>query len=323
MTGGKENPVYDALGALHEQDSLFSYGISDTPKGIALYQVGQKTGVLVTGKPAHTQMPPPFNQVPGIGLGHQIHHKFVVCGFNGPDPVVFCGSSNLALQGEQDNGDNLLAIRDRGLATVFAIEAITLVDHFEFLDRMDQGTPPKDKPPPASKQAGAERAGWHLGTTNRWAEKYFDPADLHMADRILFGRDDPQTGVLPAGSPKFLAAHVPGLAFALGPQGAGPSDNEIEEVVSQAIEDMVDDETPAKFSWSLVPSKDLSDSGLGVGWNAWHALLDDVKEKYLPQSPPYSKLVIDNILVDTTLDKALRTLRSELVRRVKLIRDHS
>ena len=44
--------------------------------------------------------------------GHQIHHKFVVCGFNGLDPVVYCGSSNLALGGEQANGDNLLEIHD-------------------------------------------------------------------------------------------------------------------------------------------------------------------------------------------------------------------
>ena len=51
--------------------------------------------------------------MPSIGSGHQIHHKFVVCGFNGDDPVVYCGSSNLALGGEQHNGDNLLEIHDR------------------------------------------------------------------------------------------------------------------------------------------------------------------------------------------------------------------
>ena len=61
-----------------------------------------KSGVRhVTGKPINTRLPPPFNQVPNIGgVGHQVHHKFIVCGFNGPDPVVYCGSSNLALKGE-------------------------------------------------------------------------------------------------------------------------------------------------------------------------------------------------------------------------------
>ena len=72
-----------------------------------------------------------------------------------------------------------------------------------------------------------------------------------------------------------------------------------------------------------MPSKELSDGGLGVGWNAWHALVDDVKDKYLPERPPYSGLVIGNVLIDTTLDKALRALSSEMVKRIKLERDHS
>src|SRR5436305_1793463 len=80
-------------------------------------------------------LPPPFNQVPGVGIGHQIHHKFVVCGFNTKDAVVYCGSSNRATGGEESNGDNLLALRGEDVATVFAIEALALVDHFSFLDR--------------------------------------------------------------------------------------------------------------------------------------------------------------------------------------------
>src|SRR5277367_5277492 len=124
--------------------NIFSYGISDNPGGIFLYPAGKTTGVLVTGKPINTQLPPPFDQVPNIGgVGHQVHHKFVVCGFNGSDPVVYCGSSNLALGGEQQNGDNLLAIHDGDVATAFALEALALVDHFNFLDRVAKG--PKAK----------------------------------------------------------------------------------------------------------------------------------------------------------------------------------
>src|SRR5205814_3038837 len=83
-----------------------------------------------------TVLPPPFDQVPNIGgVGHQVHHKFIVCGFNGTDPVVYCGSSNLASGGEELNGDNLLAIHDGDVATAFAIEAVGLVDHFNFIDR--------------------------------------------------------------------------------------------------------------------------------------------------------------------------------------------
>jgi hypothetical protein len=181
-------PVYPALNTLHNDQNIFSYGISDSPKGIALFPIGKKTGVLVTGKPVNTQLPPPFNQVPNVGLGHQVHHKFVVCGFNGDDPVVFCGSSNMALGGEENNGDNLLAIRDGDVATAFAIEALSLVDHFDFLDRVSKGPKAKkSKKPPALKQNAAAEAGWFLSTDDKWTSKFFDPKDLHSVDRQLFG----------------------------------------------------------------------------------------------------------------------------------------
>lgn len=181
-------PVLPALKELHSDQNIYSYGISDSPGGIQLYTPRKKTGVLVSGKPTATKLPPPFNQVPGLGLGHQVHHKFVVCGFNGSDPVVYCGSSNLALGGEEQNGDNLIAIHDGAIATVFAIDALLLVDHFDFLDR----SATKAKKPPAkvnraSKQEQAEKAGWFLSTNDNWVGPYFDPNDLHFVDRELFG----------------------------------------------------------------------------------------------------------------------------------------
>ncbi|HEY0322645.1 MAG TPA: phospholipase D-like domain-containing protein [Pyrinomonadaceae bacterium] len=181
-------PVLPALQKLHADQNIFSYGISDSPGGIQLYTPRKKTGVLVSGKPTATKLPPPFNQVPGVGIGHQVHHKFIVCGFNGTEPVVYCGSSNLALKGEEVNGDNLLAIHDADIAVVFAIDALTLVDHFDFLDRSAtkaKVAPTKIKS--ASKQQQAVAAGWFLSTTDRWAAPYFDPDDLKFVDRQLFG----------------------------------------------------------------------------------------------------------------------------------------
>ena len=195
------SPVYEQLNKLHQAQNIFSYGISDSPKGIYLYPVGASTGVLVTGKPQNTHLPPPFDQVPGIkGFGHQVHHKFVVCGFNGSNPVVYCGSSNLAVGGEKSNGDNLIAIHDGDIATVFAIEALALVDHFNFLD--STATPPaQGKEPKAAKGAKRPKSkavvaatpgkggapGWFLSTNDNWAQKFFDPKDLHSVDRELFG----------------------------------------------------------------------------------------------------------------------------------------
>jgi len=181
-------PVLPALKELHKNDKIFTYGISDTPGGIFVYTPRKKTGALVSGKPTATKLPPPFDQVPGVGLGHQVHHKFIVCGFNGKDPVIYGGSSNLALAGEQVNGDNLIAIHDNDIATVFALEALALVDHFDFLDRSStKANKAPQKVKKASKQQQAVEAGWFLSTTDDWVKKYYDPKDLRFVDRNLFG----------------------------------------------------------------------------------------------------------------------------------------
>jgi hypothetical protein len=41
-----KSPVYDSLNELHKDQKIFSYGISDSPKGIYLYKPGSKNGVL-------------------------------------------------------------------------------------------------------------------------------------------------------------------------------------------------------------------------------------------------------------------------------------
>ena len=151
---GSDTPVYQVLSDLHAAQTVYSYGISDSVKGIYLYQPASKTGVLVSGKPSSVILPPPFDQVPSPP-GHEIHDKFVVCGLNGPDPVVYCGSSNLASGGEAANGDNLLEVHDPDVATAFAIEALLLVDHYNFLDRYAKA---KKSPPATAKKGAAKKA---------------------------------------------------------------------------------------------------------------------------------------------------------------------
>jgi phosphatidylserine/phosphatidylglycerophosphate/cardiolipin synthase-like enzyme len=158
---GSNTPVYETLSQIHTNRDVYSYGISDAPNGVFLYQPGVKQGVQVTGKPGSVTLPPPFDQVP-TPPGHEIHDKFVVCGLNGPDPVVYCGSSNLATGGEQANGDNLLEIHDADVATAFAIEALLLVDHYNFLDHFAAKKSGAGKPGPKKtgpKKAGPKKAG--------------------------------------------------------------------------------------------------------------------------------------------------------------------
>jgi hypothetical protein len=126
------------------------------PRAFSSTRPAKPSGVQATGKPGQVTLPPPFDQVPSPP-GHEIHDKFVVCGLNGNDPVVYCGSSNLASGGEAENGDNLLAIHDADVATAFAIEALGLVDHYNFLDRMPD---PKKAAPKrnAGAASGAKKA---------------------------------------------------------------------------------------------------------------------------------------------------------------------
>lgn len=183
-----DDVVYKCLNDIHGTAGVFSYGISDAPGGVSLYPLGTDHGVLVTGKPGTTDLPPPFDQVPPI-KEHQVHHKFVVCGFNRADAVVYCGSSNLAEGGEHQNGDNLIAISDSDVATAFAIEALALVDHFDFLDNYSKNAAAHGDgtPMPAAKAAAAKAVHWYLGTTDAWTQKFFDDGDLHSLDRRLFG----------------------------------------------------------------------------------------------------------------------------------------
>jgi hypothetical protein len=97
---------------------------------------------------------------------------------------MYCGSSNLALGGETSNGDNLIAIHDRDVATVFAIEALALVDHFNFLDQFQK---PKagSTTTPATPAPGPDSG--FLSTTDKWVDKFFDANDLRCMDRKLFG----------------------------------------------------------------------------------------------------------------------------------------
>jgi hypothetical protein len=193
--------VLAALQKIHTDQQIFSYGITDNAgTNISLYKPGVKDGILVTGKPGTTLLPPPFDQEKNIGMGHQIHHKFIVCDFNQPTAIVWCGSSNLALGGEEQNGDNLIHIKDTDIATVFAIEALALVDHFDFRDSHGPGATTSTQAPKAPKGKGKTAAQHEaatpaatapapldLYTNDSWAQRYFDPNDLHCEDRVLFG----------------------------------------------------------------------------------------------------------------------------------------
>ncbi len=167
-----------ALRGLHKDDSIFTYGITDNSGGeISLYKPGRKNGLLIDAKKASRELPPPFKKEFSLGLAHAIHHKFVVTNFNKSTARVYCGSSNLALGGEKDNGDNLLCIKDTDVATVFAIEALRLTDHYNFRSIQDKAEKSKEN---------KEKKPAKLDSSGKWVERFYDKNDIRNRERELF-----------------------------------------------------------------------------------------------------------------------------------------
>ena len=61
-----------------------------------------------------------------------MHHKFVVLDFDTKDARVYLGSYNFSEAADFDNGENLVLIRDRTVATSYMIEALRIYDHYRF-----------------------------------------------------------------------------------------------------------------------------------------------------------------------------------------------
>ena len=160
-------------------ENVFSYGITDTigkndeDFAIFLYKPNSKKGIRVAARGIENNLPEPFGTVPGID-GYAIHHKFIVVNFKGKNPVVYCGSSNLAFGPEQKNGDNLLEIFDKDIVTAFAIEALRLVDHFHWRNTKLKNT----------DHLYLDQ----LNSGKKWSDSWFNVDDLKYRQRKMYIR---------------------------------------------------------------------------------------------------------------------------------------
>ncbi len=119
--------------AVPQKAGLLSLGVIDKAGGVSAFAPGRDVpSQTVPFACLKDEAPAPFKQEVDAGSGRHIHHKFVVCDFNGAQPVVFCGSSNLSRGGEEQNGDGLIAMHDPAIVTAYAIEAVRLFDHYRF-----------------------------------------------------------------------------------------------------------------------------------------------------------------------------------------------
>ena len=170
-----KGPVMESLDDLAEKmidkkTDIVSLGTIQNDKELKLFKPGHKDHMAVASfSYLKKSVPEPFRAEWSGGLGQVIHHKFVACDFNGKNPVVFCGSSNLAGGGEEENADNLLAIYDRKVATLYAIEAIRLFDHYHFRTLQAQGNNKK----------------MTLKSDKSWTDDYYDSKNIKYHERIL------------------------------------------------------------------------------------------------------------------------------------------
>jgi phosphatidylserine/phosphatidylglycerophosphate/cardiolipin synthase-like enzyme len=174
LAGG--GPVLEDVRDLAKRKHIFSYGMSQTLTGLKVYKPGESHALVAPFVALKGKVPPPFHEEYSGGSGIVIHHKFIVIDFNGPSPVVFAGSSNLAGGGEEANGDNLLAIYDPEVAAAYAVEAVRLVDHYHFramAHNTDDETPIYLEGPDAKTP---------------WWEPFYDPKNILNTERLLFAR---------------------------------------------------------------------------------------------------------------------------------------
>jgi hypothetical protein len=184
-----KGPIGPALGKQIKSKKVFTLGIADANVkagnlGVEVISPDSKrrlvrSSALVRGAPA------PFNKEPsglagekGDKRGTRMHHKFVVIDFNTPDARVYFGSYNFSEPADQKNGENLIYIKDRTVATSYMIEALRLYDHYRFrtIQENAKGKGLKVLTLRLPPRKPGERAWWR---------KYWDDS-LLAQDRLMF-----------------------------------------------------------------------------------------------------------------------------------------
>ena len=177
----KSGPTKEAFDRLIARP-IFSYGISDEDGSMAIKKPDDSIG-LVDFAYLAKNAPEPFKSEWSGGQGINVHHKFVVTDFNLPTAKVFTGSSNLAPSGESGNGDHLIMIEDRKIATAYAIEALLVFDHLHFRSTMKTAFALSTT---AKKDALTLWKPTAISGKPAWFEAYYKADSQKMKDRQLF-----------------------------------------------------------------------------------------------------------------------------------------
>jgi phosphatidylserine/phosphatidylglycerophosphate/cardiolipin synthase-like enzyme len=177
QTGGA---VTEAIKEITRKDGIFVYGVSDKKMGGLDVQLPNGKIAPVFAASLGANLPEPFKSEPtGLGsngVGTRMHHKFIVIDFDKPTARVYLGSYNFSKPADNENGENLLLIRDRRVAVSYMIQALTIFDHYHF--RVCQAkADASNKPIQLKKAPKAGEKPW-------WDEDYTDARKI--LDRQLF-----------------------------------------------------------------------------------------------------------------------------------------
>ncbi|MBL7732055.1 MAG: hypothetical protein JNM88_12815 [Chitinophagaceae bacterium] len=174
QTGG---PIRDALTRITKNKKIFVYGIADKPVGGISLKSSDSNPQPVSPQVIAKNIPQPFKKEPSGGGGIRMHHKFLVMDFNTDKARVYMGSYNFSGVADAKNGENLLVIRDRRVATAYMIEAVRIFDHYEFRLAQAKASTKKKKIelqlPPANKKQ------------KPWWDRYYSDKRF-IRDRELF-----------------------------------------------------------------------------------------------------------------------------------------
>lgn len=177
QTGGA---VTDAIKEVTKRQGIFVYGISDKRTGGLDVHLPDGKIAPVFAANLSENLPEPFKSEPTAlnakGGGTRMHHKFVVIDFDKPTARVYTGSYNFSKPADNENGENLLLIKDRRIAVSYMIQALTIFDHYHF--RVLQARAhTSGKPIQLQKAPKTGQKPW-------WDEDYTDPRKV--LDRKLF-----------------------------------------------------------------------------------------------------------------------------------------
>lgn len=170
-------PLLDSIKKVTDSDSVFVFGISD--KGVDGLELKKPNGnqpVVFPGQLTDATVPEPFRSEPAGGSGVRMHHKFLVIDFDKPSARVYMGSYNFSATADTKNGENLLCIRNRKVATSYMVEAIRIFDHYQFRIAQAQASTAVKKLELAKPPKAGEKPWW---------DKYYTDK-TYIRDRQLF-----------------------------------------------------------------------------------------------------------------------------------------